>query len=117
MAERAHAMTGLSRRTALKASVAGAALAALVPRPVFAQTRAAAPADFLTNLPGRGRTALGGAGRLVLGPFDVGGREPGRRRAVGGGAAGAAGATGRGNSSSFPSTSRAASRASGGRSG
>lgn len=79
MAGRTNAMTGLTRRNALKASVAGAALGALV-RPAFAQAPAPAAAYFLTNLPGRERTALDGTWKFILDPFDVAGRKPSKRR-------------------------------------
>ena len=80
MAERTRAMSGFTRRTALKAGVAGAALGALAPRATFAQTPAPAAANFLTNLPGRERVALDGTWKFILDPFDVAGRKPSKRR-------------------------------------
>ncbi|MFO6431455.1 glycoside hydrolase family 2 protein, partial [Erythrobacter sp. W302b] len=80
MAQRARAMSGLTRRGAITAGVAGAAIGALA-RPALAQTPApAAAASFLTNLPGRERVALDGPWKVILDPFDVAGRKPSKRR-------------------------------------
>lgn len=79
MAERTRTMKGLTRRAALKAGAAGAALGALA-RPALAQTPAPASAPFLTNLPGRERVALDGTWKFILDPFDVAGRKPSKRR-------------------------------------
>lgn len=79
MAQRARIMSRLTRRGAMKAGVAGAALGALV-RPVLAQTPALHPVPFLTNLPGRERMALDGTWKVILDPFDVAGRKPSKRR-------------------------------------
>ncbi|AUX68910.1 hypothetical protein CHX26_04725 [Porphyrobacter sp. HT-58-2] len=79
MAEWTRAMSGLTRRGAMKAGVAGAALGTLA-RPVLAQTPAPEAVPFLTNLPGRERTALDGTWKVILDPFDVAGRKPSKRR-------------------------------------
>lgn len=80
MAEWARTMSGLTRRGAMQAGVAGAAIGALA-RPVLAQTAPAPTAPFLTNLPGRERVALDGTWKVILDPFDVAGRKPSGRRA------------------------------------
>ncbi len=85
MAEWARIMTRLSRRAAITSSLAGVAAATLAPGRLAAQSATAARAatvapNFLTNLPGRKRTALDGTWKFLLDPFDVAGRKPGRRR-------------------------------------
>mgnify|MGYP002780077711 CR=1 FL=1 len=75
-------MTAISRRTALKGTIAGVTAAAIgAPAALAAAGAQTAPAPaFLVNLPGRQRTALDGTWKFVLDPFDVAGRKPGRRR-------------------------------------
>lgn len=75
-------MTAISRRTALKGTLAGATAAA-IGWPAALAAGDAPPAlspAFLANLPGRQRTALDGTWKFLLDPFDVAGRKPGRRR-------------------------------------
>lgn len=75
-------MTAISRRTALKGTLAGVTAAA-IGSPAALAAGDAPPAvspAFLANLPGRQRIALDGTWKFLLDPFDVAGRKPGRRR-------------------------------------
>ena len=75
-------MTAISRRTALKGTLAGVTAAAIGSPAALAagDTPPAASPAFLANLPGRQRIALDGTWKFLLDPFDVAGRKPGRRR-------------------------------------
>ncbi len=74
-------MIRFTRRTAIKAGLAGAA-AGTLPAPLLAQDGEAsgAPPTILANLPGRERLALDGTWKFILDPFDVAGRKPSKRR-------------------------------------